>query len=140
MAIMQPCRSAWRKPKKKLTELVKAGRRAGDDLPPRGSPWPTLCARNNPITRSARPGNFKRTGSRYSIPIDGSRSRTRSGSVSYLAEVTCSDFAQTAERAFRLCSLPHHCPEPFDRQIVAQALSKNLAVATPDESSRYTKD
>ncbi|HKD45241.1 MAG TPA: type II toxin-antitoxin system VapC family toxin [Candidatus Angelobacter sp.] len=39
----------------------------------------------------------------------------------------------TAEHAFQLFSLPQHHRDPFDRQIIAQALSENLAVATPDE-------
>jgi PIN domain nuclease of toxin-antitoxin system len=39
----------------------------------------------------------------------------------------------TAEHAFRLFELPLHHSDPFDRQIIAQALAENIAVATPDE-------
>lgn len=40
----------------------------------------------------------------------------------------------TADHAFQLFQLPSHHRDPFDRQIIAQALSENLAVATPDET------
>lgn len=39
----------------------------------------------------------------------------------------------TAEHAFYLFELPLHHSDPFDRQIIAQALAENIAVATPDE-------
>jgi PIN domain nuclease of toxin-antitoxin system len=39
-----------------------------------------------------------------------------------------------AEHAFRLFDLPTHHADPFDRQIIAQALVENVAVVTPDES------
>ena len=39
-----------------------------------------------------------------------------------------------SEHAFRLFDLPTHHPDPFDRQIIAQALVENVAVVTPDES------
>jgi len=38
-----------------------------------------------------------------------------------------------AEHAFRLFDLPTHHPDPFDRQIIAQALVENVPVVTPDE-------
>jgi PIN domain nuclease of toxin-antitoxin system len=40
----------------------------------------------------------------------------------------------SAEHAFRLFDLPTHHPDPFDRQIIAQALVENVSVVTPDES------
>ena len=40
----------------------------------------------------------------------------------------------TAAHAFRLFDLPTHHPDPFDRQIIAQALVENVPVVTPDES------
>lgn len=40
----------------------------------------------------------------------------------------------TAEHAFALFDLPQRHPDPFDRQIIAQALSEGIAVATPDEA------
>ena len=36
--------------------------------------------------------------------------------------------------SFRLFNLPTHHTDPFDRQIIAQALVENVAVVTPDES------
>ena len=39
-----------------------------------------------------------------------------------------------AAHAFRLFDLPSHHADPFDRQIIAQALVENIAVITPDES------
>ncbi|HEX4485891.1 MAG TPA: type II toxin-antitoxin system VapC family toxin [Terriglobales bacterium] len=40
----------------------------------------------------------------------------------------------TSEHAFRFFDLPLHHRDPFDRQIIAQALSEQVAVATPDEA------
>jgi PIN domain nuclease of toxin-antitoxin system len=39
-----------------------------------------------------------------------------------------------AEHAFRLFNLPTHHADPFDRQIIAQALVENIPVVTPDEA------
>lgn len=39
-----------------------------------------------------------------------------------------------SEHAFRLFDLPTRHPDPFDRQIIAQALVEDVAVVTPDES------
>jgi PIN domain nuclease of toxin-antitoxin system len=39
----------------------------------------------------------------------------------------------TAEHAFRLFELPAHHRDPFDRQIIAQAISENIPVVTSDE-------
>ena len=39
-----------------------------------------------------------------------------------------------AAHAFRLFGLPVHHADPFDRQIIAQALVENVPVVTPDES------
>jgi PIN domain nuclease of toxin-antitoxin system len=38
----------------------------------------------------------------------------------------------TSDHAFRLFELPDHHRDPFDRQIIAQALSEDIAVVTPD--------
>lgn len=38
-----------------------------------------------------------------------------------------------AEHAFRLFAIPLHHPDPFDRQIIAQALYEKIPVVTPDE-------
>jgi PIN domain nuclease of toxin-antitoxin system len=42
----------------------------------------------------------------------------------------------TAEHALRLFDLPLHHGDPFDRQIIAQALSERIPVVTPDEKFR----
>jgi PIN domain nuclease of toxin-antitoxin system len=38
-----------------------------------------------------------------------------------------------ADHAFSLFDLPLHHSDPFDRQIIAQALSEQIPVVTPDE-------
>jgi PIN domain nuclease of toxin-antitoxin system len=38
----------------------------------------------------------------------------------------------TSDHAFRLFELPLHHRDPFDRQIIAQALSEEVAIVTPD--------
>ena len=44
----------------------------------------------------------------------------------------------TSDHAFRLFDLPVHHRDPFDRQIIAQALSEDIAIITPDrEFSSY---
>ena len=45
----------------------------------------------------------------------------------------------TAEHASRLFDLPLHHGDPFDRQIIAQALAENLPVVTSDETFRLYK-
>ena len=40
----------------------------------------------------------------------------------------------TAEHALRLFDLPPHHADPFDRHIIAQALSEEIPVVTPDGS------
>jgi len=42
----------------------------------------------------------------------------------------------TAEHAFRLFDLPPHHADPFDRQIIAQALAESIPVVTSDETFR----
>jgi PIN domain nuclease of toxin-antitoxin system len=37
-----------------------------------------------------------------------------------------------ANHAFRLFSLPRHHADPFDRQLIAQALAENIPVVTSD--------
>ncbi len=39
----------------------------------------------------------------------------------------------TAEHAFLLFHLPAHHKDPFDRQIIAQAVSEKIPILTPDE-------
>jgi PIN domain nuclease of toxin-antitoxin system len=42
----------------------------------------------------------------------------------------------TLEHALRLFEVPLHHRDPFDRQIIAQALCEKIAVVTPDEKFR----
>lgn len=46
----------------------------------------------------------------------------------------------TADHAFRLFALPVHHRDPFDRQIIAQALSENIPVVSPDQRFRSYKE
>lgn len=39
----------------------------------------------------------------------------------------------TADHAYQLFGLPQHHGDPFDRQIIAQALAEDIAVVTSDE-------
>jgi PIN domain nuclease of toxin-antitoxin system len=45
----------------------------------------------------------------------------------------------TADHAFQLFALPLHHADPFDRQIIAQALAEQIPVITPDSSFRRYK-
>jgi PIN domain nuclease of toxin-antitoxin system len=45
----------------------------------------------------------------------------------------------SAEHAFHLFDLPAHHVDPFDRQIIAQALAEGLAVVTPDNAFHLYK-
>ena len=41
-----------------------------------------------------------------------------------------------ADHAFRMFGLPRHHNDPFDRQIIAQALCEDISVVTPDDMFR----
>jgi PIN domain nuclease of toxin-antitoxin system len=45
----------------------------------------------------------------------------------------------TADHAFRMFGLSPHHNDPFDRQIIAQALCETLSVVTPDEKFKLYK-
>jgi len=45
----------------------------------------------------------------------------------------------TADHAFHLFDLPLHHADPFDRQIIAQALSEKIPILTSDEKFRLYK-
>jgi PIN domain nuclease of toxin-antitoxin system len=45
----------------------------------------------------------------------------------------------TADHAFRLFELPAHHRDPFDRQIIAQALSEDIPIVTSDEKFHLYK-
>jgi PIN domain nuclease of toxin-antitoxin system len=42
----------------------------------------------------------------------------------------------TAAHAFQMFGLPLHHRDPFDRQIIAQAIAEQIAVVTPDKNFR----
>lgn len=42
----------------------------------------------------------------------------------------------TGDHALRLFELPPHHRDPFDRQIIAQALAEKIPIVTPDEKFR----
>jgi PIN domain nuclease of toxin-antitoxin system len=42
----------------------------------------------------------------------------------------------SADHAFRMFGLPRHHNDPFDRQIIAQALCEEISIVTPDEKFR----
>jgi PIN domain nuclease of toxin-antitoxin system len=46
----------------------------------------------------------------------------------------------TAEHAFNSFDLPQHHSDPFDRQIIAQALREKIPVVTPDEAFGLYKE
>ena len=45
----------------------------------------------------------------------------------------------TADHAFRLFNLPLHHTDPFDRQIIAQAMAEDISVVTADEKFQLYK-
>jgi PIN domain nuclease of toxin-antitoxin system len=45
----------------------------------------------------------------------------------------------TADHAFELFDLPLHHGDPFDRQIIAQALSEKIPIVTSDEKFNLYK-
>ncbi len=45
----------------------------------------------------------------------------------------------TVDHAFNLFDLPLHHADPFDRQIIAQALAESIPVITPDATFRLYK-
>jgi PIN domain nuclease of toxin-antitoxin system len=46
----------------------------------------------------------------------------------------------TADHAYQLFNLPRHHRDPFDRQIIAQALTEKIAVVSSDEMFKLYKD
>ena len=53
-----------------------------------------------------------------------------------LADLDLRIMPYTAEHAFRVFDLPLHHRDPFDRQIIAQALCEDMPVVTPDREFR----
>jgi PIN domain nuclease of toxin-antitoxin system len=56
-----------------------------------------------------------------------------------LADLNIRVLPYTAAHAWRLFELPVHHADPFDRQIIAQALAEKIAVVTPDEKFKLYK-
>jgi predicted nucleic acid-binding protein len=54
--------------------------------------------------------------------------------VTGVADLRLRVLPYAAEHAFRLFDLPSHHADPFDRQIIAQALVENVPIVTPDEA------
>jgi PIN domain nuclease of toxin-antitoxin system len=61
---------------------------------------------------------------------------SKADATSGVADLRLRVLPYSAEHAFRLFDLPTHHADPFDRQIIAQALTEDMAVVTPDESFR----
>ena len=59
---------------------------------------------------------------------------SKSDATAGVADLQVRLLPYSAEHAFRLFDLPAHHADPFDRQIIAQALAEDLAVVTPDEA------
>jgi PIN domain nuclease of toxin-antitoxin system len=56
-----------------------------------------------------------------------------------LADLRLRVLPYTGNHALRLFDLPPHHFDPFDRQIIAQALAENIAVVTPDREFQLYK-
>jgi PIN domain nuclease of toxin-antitoxin system len=59
---------------------------------------------------------------------------SKSDATTGVADLQVRLLPYSAQHAFRLFDLPAHHTDPFDRQIIAQALAEDLAVVTPDEA------
>jgi len=58
----------------------------------------------------------------------------KADAITGVADLRLRVLPYSEEHAFRLFDLPAHHADPFDRQIIAQALVENVPVVTPDES------
>jgi PIN domain nuclease of toxin-antitoxin system len=59
---------------------------------------------------------------------------SKTDAMAGIADLRLRILPYAAEHAFRLFDLPTHHADPFDRQIIAQALVENIPVVTPDEA------
>jgi PIN domain nuclease of toxin-antitoxin system len=62
--------------------------------------------------------------------LELSREEARAG----IADLQLRVIPYTADHAYHLFGLPLHHRDPFDRQLIAQALAENIPVVTPDEN------
>src|SRR5258708_928755 len=58
---------------------------------------------------------------------------TAQDAMAGIADLKIRVLPYTADHAFHLFGLPHHHSDPFDRQILAQALAEGIPVVTSDE-------
>jgi len=58
----------------------------------------------------------------------------KANAITGVADLRLRVLPYSEEHAFRLFDLPAHHADPFDRQIIAQALVEHVPVVTPDES------
>lgn len=59
--------------------------------------------------------------------------------ITGIADLRLRVLPYTAEHASWLFDLATHHADPFDRQIIAQALAENVPIVTPDEAFRLYK-
>ena len=65
--------------------------------------------------------------------IRGKLSFGKADAMAGVADLRLRVLPYGSEHALRLFDLPTHHADPFDRQIIAQALAENIPVVTPDE-------
>ncbi len=56
-----------------------------------------------------------------------------------LADLNAGVLHYTSDHAWQMFALPVHHADPFDRQIIAQALAEDIAVVTPDDKFKLYK-
>ena len=66
--------------------------------------------------------------------ISGKLTFGKGDAVAGVADLRLRVLPYAAGHGFRLFDLPAHHADPFDRQIIAQALVENVPVVTPDEA------
>jgi PIN domain nuclease of toxin-antitoxin system len=66
--------------------------------------------------------------------IRGKLTVGKADAIAGVADLRLRVLPYAAEHAFRLFDLPAHHADPFDRQIIAQALVEHVPVVTPDEA------
>ena len=69
----------------------------------------------------------------------GKLNLTPEDAMAGIADLKLRVLPYTADHAYHLFGLPHHHGDPFDRQIIAQALSEGLPVVTSDEKFKLYK-
>jgi PIN domain nuclease of toxin-antitoxin system len=68
--------------------------------------------------------------------IRGKLTFGKGDAITGVADLRLRVLPYAAEHAFRLFDLPAHHADPFDRQIISQALVERAPVVTPDEAFR----